>query len=131
MVTESTTVGQRSQRGDLFSKDCPTRVLLDRIGGKWVSMVIALLAENDFAEMGFAQLNRGMPGVSHKMLSVTLQGLVRDGLVDRRVEDSVPPRVYYQLTPLGMSLSRPLEVLREWAEEHVEHVDSLNRLQSH
>lgn len=106
-------------RGDLFDADCPTRVLLDRIGGKWVTMVIALLAEAHPGEQGFAELDRRMPGVSHKMLSSTLKGLVRDGLAERRVEDTVPPRVHYRLTPLGLSLSEPLAQLRAWAEEHV------------
>lgn len=106
-------------RGDLFAADCPTRVLLDRVGTKWVSMAIALLADAEPGELGFAELNRRMPGVSHKMLSQTLKGLVRDQLVTRRVEDSVPPRVHYRLTPLGLSLHEPLSLLRDWAEEHI------------
>ncbi len=115
-----------SQRGDLFRPNCPTRILMDRIGGKWVTMAIALLAESHPDERGFADLNRGMPGVSHKVLSSTLKGLVRDQLVDRRVEDSVPPRVHYRLTPLGLSLNEPLSMLRAWAEEHVGQIDLLN-----
>jgi DNA-binding HxlR family transcriptional regulator len=99
---------------------------MDRVGGKWVSMVIALLAETYPEEKGFAELNRGMPGVSHKMLSTTLQGLARDQLVERRVEDCVPPRVHYRLSPLGLSLNEPLSMLRSWAEEHVGQIDLLN-----
>ncbi len=56
---------------------------------------------------------------SQKMLSVTLQGMTRDGLVDRRVEPSVPPRVHYRLTPLGLSLEGPLAMVRAWAEERI------------
>jgi DNA-binding HxlR family transcriptional regulator len=67
-----------------------------------------------------------MPGVSQKMLSVTLQGMTRDGLVDRRVEPSVPPRVHYRLTPLGLSLEGPLAMVRAWAEEHMAEVDRAN-----
>ncbi|WP_212999866.1 winged helix-turn-helix transcriptional regulator [Winogradskya consettensis] len=99
---------------------------MDRVGGKWVSMVITLLAESHPGERGFAELNRGMPGVSHKMLSTTLKGLVRDQLVERRVEDSVPPRVHYRLSPLGLSLNEPLAMLRSWAEEHVAQIRELN-----
>ncbi len=123
MVTASAT---RSEQGNLFSAGCPTRILMDRIGGKWVSMVIALLGEHYPAEQGFAELNRGMPGVSHKMLSATLKGLVRDQLVERRVEESVPPRVHYRLSPLGLSLNEPLAMLRSWAEEHVAEIRELN-----
>jgi DNA-binding HxlR family transcriptional regulator len=115
-----------NRRGDLFSADCPTRVLLDRVGGKWVVMVVKLLADDYPGERGFAELNRAMPGVSHKMLSQTLKALVRDRLVERRVEDTVPPRVHYRLTELGKSLNEPLTHLRAWAEEHVWQIDQLN-----
>ncbi|MEU7867279.1 helix-turn-helix domain-containing protein [Dactylosporangium sp. NPDC049140] len=105
--------------GDLFSPACPTRQLLDRIGDKWTSMLIKVLAEAHPDEVGFAQLRRRVPGVSHKMLSQTLRSLRRDGLVTRRVEPTVPPRVYYALTDLGMSLDAPLSVVRTWAERHI------------
>jgi DNA-binding HxlR family transcriptional regulator len=121
-----TTPVSQPGRGDLFKTGCPTRILMDRIGGKWVSMAIALLADSHPGERGFAELARGMPGVSHKMLSTTLQGLVRDRLVERRVEDTVPPRVYYRLSPLGLSLNEPLSMLRSWAEEHVAQINLLN-----
>jgi DNA-binding HxlR family transcriptional regulator len=57
------------------------------------------------------------------MLSVTLQNLVADGLVARRVEHTVPPRVHYRLTPLGLSLEVPLAALRDWAETHMPEID--------
>ncbi|MBL7252794.1 helix-turn-helix transcriptional regulator [Actinoplanes sp. LDG1-01] len=78
-------------------------------------------------ELGFAELLRRVPGISHKMLSQTLRALAADGLVDRRVEDSVPPRVYYRLTALGRSLDEPLAALREWAERHMPDVDDFAR----
>lgn len=111
------------RRGDLFDPACPTRRLLDRIGTKWVSMVVKLLAEADPHEVRFAELQRRMPGVSQKMLSVTLQQLTRDGLVARRVEPTVPPKVHYRLTDLGLSLEVPLSALRAWAEEHMAAID--------
>ncbi|WP_433761196.1 winged helix-turn-helix transcriptional regulator [Nocardia sp. CA-135398] len=110
-------------RGDLFDPDCPTRRLLDRIGTKWVSMIVKTLAEVSPGELRFAELRRRIPGVSQKMLSVTLQGLTVDGLVARRVEPTVPPRVHYRLTDLGLSLEVPLSALRMWAEEHMAEID--------
>lgn len=122
-----TTRPSTGRRGDLFAPGCPTRQLLDRLGTKWVSMVVKLLAEAAPGEVRFAELQRRMPGVSQKMLSVTLQSLTRDGLVARRVEPTVPPRVHYRLTDLGLSLENPLAALRAWAEQHMAEIDAANR----
>ncbi|WP_442789323.1 winged helix-turn-helix transcriptional regulator [Kitasatospora sp. NBC_01302] len=122
-VTDSST----GARGDLFDPACPTRQLLDRIGSKWTSMAVKVLAAAAPGEVRFAELRRRMPGVSQKMLSVTLQSLVGDGLVARRVEPTVPPRVHYRLTELGLSLEEPLSALRAWAEEHMGEIDRANR----
>ncbi|QXV56359.1 helix-turn-helix domain-containing protein [Amycolatopsis sp. TNS106] len=117
---------ERTRRGDLFDPECPTRRLLDRIGTKWTSMAVKVLAEAAPGEVRFAELRRRIPGVSQKMLSVTLHSLVRDGLVARRVEPTVPPRVHYRLTDLGRSLDVPLAALRNWAEEHMARIDEAN-----
>jgi DNA-binding HxlR family transcriptional regulator len=115
-------------RGDLFDPGCPTRRLLDRIGTKWMSMAVKVLAEAAPGELRFAELSKSMPGVSQKMLSVTLQSMARDGLVARRVEPTVPPRVHYRLTELGLSLEVPLAAVRAWAEEHMAEIDRANAL---
>ncbi|MFD4577700.1 winged helix-turn-helix transcriptional regulator [Streptomyces sp. NPDC058417] len=115
-------------RGDLFEPLCPTRQLLDRIGTKWTSMAIKVLAEAAPGEVRFAELRRRMPGVSQKMLAATLHSLIRDGLVLRRVEPTVPPRVHYRLTELGLSLETPLAALRSWAEEHMSEIGHHNAL---
>ncbi|MEU3955253.1 helix-turn-helix domain-containing protein [Streptomyces achromogenes] len=115
-------------RGDLFDPACPTRQLLDRIGTKWTSMAVKVLAQAAPGEVRFAELLRRMPGVSQKMLSATLRSLVRDGLAERRVEPSVPPAVHYRLTPLGLSLDSVLAAVRNWAEEHMAEVDRANAL---
>ncbi|MEG8182165.1 helix-turn-helix transcriptional regulator [Nocardia terpenica] len=107
----------------MFDPHRPTRQLLDRLGAKWVSMVVKLLAEAAPTEVRFAELRRRMPGVSQKMLSVTLRNPTTDGLVARRVEPTVPPRVHYRLTELGLSLEVPLAALRAWAEEHMAEID--------
>ncbi|MFE4774934.1 winged helix-turn-helix transcriptional regulator [Streptomyces sp. NPDC056713] len=125
-MTDSSVRGPVGSRGDLFSPACPTRKLLDRIGTKWISMAVKVLAE-EAGELRFSQMQRQMAGISQKMLSVTLQGMVRDGLVSRRVEPVVPPRVFYRLTPLGLSLEEPLAALREWAEAHMPEIDDANQ----
>ncbi|MGW4806220.1 winged helix-turn-helix transcriptional regulator [Kitasatospora sp. NPDC004272] len=120
--------GEPGERGDLLDPLCPTRRLLDRVGTKWTSIAVKALAEEAPAELRFAELRRRVPGISQKMLSVTLQSLVRDGLVARRVEPTVPPAVHYRLTELGRSLDGPLSALREWAETHMSQISRNNRL---
>ncbi|MEV3858199.1 helix-turn-helix domain-containing protein [Streptomyces sp. NPDC050095] len=132
MTTSTSTPAQPGrrpgERGDLLDPLCPTRQLLDRIGTKWTSMVVKVLAETDPDEVRFAELRRRIPGISQKMLSVTLQSLARDGLIERRVEPTVPPAVHYRLTELGLSLEEPLSALRIWAETHMPEIDRSNRL---
>jgi DNA-binding HxlR family transcriptional regulator len=89
-------------------------------------MAVKVLAEASPQEVRFAELRRRMPGVSQKMLSATLQSLARDGLVARRVEPTVPPRVHYRLTDLGLSLEVVLAAVRDWAEEHMVEIDRAN-----
>ncbi|MCX0273317.1 helix-turn-helix transcriptional regulator [Nocardia zapadnayensis] len=82
-------------------------------------MVVKVLAEDSPCPVRFAALRRRMPGVSQKMLSQTLRGLVADGLVTRHVEPTVPPQVHYGLTELGQSLELVLAAMRDWAETHM------------
>lgn len=86
-------------------------------------MVVKVLADAAPDEVRFAELQRRIPGISQKMLSATLRGLAKDGLVGRRVDSSVPPGVHYRLTDLGLSLERPLSALRRWAERHMAEID--------
>ena len=120
--TEVVTAGPL-RLGDLFDPRCPTRQLLDRLGGKWTSMAIKVLDDGRPGEIRFAELKRRMPGISQKMLAQTLRSLERDALVARRVEGTTPPRVHYRLTELGVSLTGPLAVLRAWAEHHMAQID--------
>ncbi|MEU9948156.1 MULTISPECIES: winged helix-turn-helix transcriptional regulator [unclassified Streptomyces] len=126
MTTPGPRATRHGVRGDLFDPQCPTRQLLDRLGTKWTSMAVRTLADAAPEEVRFAELRRRMPGVSQKMLSVTLRSLTRDGLVSRRVEPTVPPRVFYRLTGLGLSLEAVLAGLRTWAEEHMAEIDRAN-----
>ncbi|MGH8966866.1 MAG: winged helix-turn-helix transcriptional regulator [Actinomycetes bacterium] len=96
-------------------EDCDVRQILDRIADKWSLLVIALL---DRSCMRFTELRREIDGVSQRMLTVTLRHLERDGLVRRTVHPVVPPRVEYELTPLGGSLHETIQALVTWTETH-------------
>ena len=85
--------------------------ILDRVGDKWTVMVVGILSDGP---MRFNALQRAVAGVSHRMLTLTLRGLERDGLVKRTAFATVPPRVDYELTKLGHSLKPPLEILAKW-----------------
>lgn len=117
------TLSPTSRRGNLFDPACPTRKLLDRVGGKWTAMVVTVLDEDSPGEVRFAEMTRRIPGISKKMLAQTLRSLERDSLIERRVEATSPPRVHYRLTPLGASLTDPLARLREWAEANMSVID--------
>lgn len=104
------------RRGDLFDPDCPTRVVLDRIGDKWTVLVVLLLSNGP---MRFSALRSGIGGVAPKVLTQTLRRLERDGLLTRKVFAEVPPRVEYTLTVLGRSLIEPIQTVTDWAERHV------------
>ncbi len=97
-----------------------TRVVLDLITDKWVISVIYSLSEGT---KRFGRLEREVCGVSQKMLTQTLRGLERDGLIRRKVYPVVPPRVEYSLTPLGRTLVEPLTALRDWAVAHRDEVE--------
>lgn len=120
--TPGTPTGTEEHRGDLFDPDCPTRLLLDRVGSKWTTMALLRLAEAP-GEVRFSELQRLMPGVSKKMLAQTLRSLERDGLADRRVEPTTPPRVHYRLTSHGESIVPTLQALRDWAEANMWRVE--------
>lgn len=106
----------------LPSEECPkvSRVLA-RIGEKWSVLIIMVLAERT---RRFSELKRAIGGVSQRMLTLSLRGLERDGLVKRTVFPVVPPRVEYELTPLGRSLHEPVSALGEWARSHLAQIDA-------
>ena len=103
-------------RGNAFDPDCPTRVVLDRIGDKWTVLVIGALIDGP---RRFTALRQHIGGVAPKVLTQTLRAMERDGLLTRTVFAQVPPRVDYALTDLGVSLGGPIAVLTDWAELHV------------
>ncbi|WP_187978194.1 helix-turn-helix domain-containing protein [Mycetocola sp. JXN-3] len=101
---------------DPYDRNCPTRRLLDRIGDRWTVLIVGALGEGP---RRFGEISRRVDGVSQKMLTQTLRGLERDGLVRRTVFAEMPPRVEYALTPVGETLQEPLRALEDWAREHM------------
>ncbi|MBV1866651.1 MAG: helix-turn-helix transcriptional regulator [Marinosulfonomonas sp.] len=97
-----------------LSSDCPVRPLLDRLADKWSLLIITRLSEAPDGKYRFSELKRVVEGVSQRMLTITLRNLERDGLVTRTVFAEVPPRVEYQLTPIGHSFMEPASALIKW-----------------
>jgi DNA-binding HxlR family transcriptional regulator len=95
--------------------------ILERIGDKWTIMIVGALSRGP---MRFNALQRAIPGLSHKMLTVTLRGLERDGLVKRTAYPTIPPRVDYELTPQGLSLHEPLLTLASWARSQQDYIEA-------
>lgn len=95
--------------------------VLSRVGDKWTVMVVGALSQGP---LRFNQLRRTIGGVSQRMLTLTLRGLERDGLVARTVFPTTPPRVDYELTALGHTLIEPLQALSAWAGTHLRDVEA-------
>ncbi len=93
------------------------RHMLARIGDKWSVLIVMLLGQQPHR---FSDLKRAVPEISQRMLTRTLRGLERDGLVLRSVTPTVPPRVDYTLTVLGRSLCQPIRELGRWALDNVD-----------
>ena len=98
------------------SEDCrAVSAILVRIGDKWSVLIVALLGGGP---RRFNEIKRMVGGISQRMLTLTLRGLERDGLVTRTVTPTNPPRVDYALTDMGLSLWQPVQVLGNWARAH-------------
>ncbi|WAS90161.1 winged helix-turn-helix transcriptional regulator [Nannocystis punicea] len=91
------------------------RDVLSRVGDKWSVLVVSMLSDRP---LRFSELRRTIEGISQRMLTLTLRGLERDGLVTRTVTPTVPPRVDYELTDLGRTLLDPVQALAAWADGH-------------
>lgn len=105
---------------NIFNDQCATRLVLARIADKWTVMIVLRLSAAGTRRFG--ELRREIPGISQKMLTQTLRGLERDGLVIREVFPEVPARVQYSLTPLGQTLVGILGEIKHWSETHIEAV---------
>ena len=100
---------------DVYAKNCPSRMILDRISNKWSMLILTSLRQET---VRFNRLRRDIDGISQKVLSQTLKNLERDGLIRREAFPTVPVTVEYSITDLGKTLSDTVHILTHWAEEH-------------
>ena len=101
---------------DITDEECvAVHEVLARVGDKWSVQIVAFLSDQP---RRFTELRRGIDGISQRMLTLSLRGLQRDGLVARNVVGTVPPSTYYSLTNLGHTLLEPVLALSDWARKH-------------
>ena len=109
--------GNKHVRGECLA----VREVLNRVGDKWSVLVVALLGGG---KKRFSDLRRSIEGISQRMLTLTLKGLERDGLITRTMYPTIPPRVEYELTKLGRSLLIPITGLGDWAAQNRERIQA-------
>lgn len=98
--------------------------VLSRVGDKWTILVVKLLGDGP---LRFNEIRKRIDGISQRMLTLTLRALERDGFVTRTVFPISPPRVDYELTPLGRSLLEPVQRLGDWAIENMDGIEAAQR----
>lgn len=122
---KGTTLTAKSKVSETSSQQCPNckriNEVLTRVGDRWSVLVIISLAE--YGTLRFNELKRNL-GISQRMLSLTLRELERDGLVNRTYYPTIPPKVEYNLTPMGESFRDPVNALGNWALENLATIDS-------
>jgi DNA-binding HxlR family transcriptional regulator len=106
---------------ELQAGPCRASAVLGRVGDKWSLQVIFCLGEGT---RRFTDLKRSIDGISQRMLTVTLRGLERDGIVTRTMYPVMPPRVDYALTPMGDTLLDAASPLIRWAHAHLDEIDA-------
>ena len=112
---EGTPMSPRNIKSNRVERCPAVREVLNRVGDKWSVQIVALLGEGP---MRFSELRRSIEGISQRMLTLTVRGLERDGLITRTVFPEIPPRVEYELTRLGKTLLEPISALADWAEAY-------------
>ncbi|MFF8896735.1 winged helix-turn-helix transcriptional regulator [Streptomyces lydicus] len=104
-----------------YRRDCPSRTVVEALANKWVLYVLGALRRHD-RPMRFSELRRLLDGITQKMLTQTLRALERDGLVHRTVYPTVPPRVEYGLTDLGVEAGRLTSAIGAWSVVHAQQI---------
>ena len=97
---------------------CAPHSVLARMGDKWTILVMSILAISPETSLRFSAIKNGIPKISQRMLTLTLRNLERDGLVKRHYYPEVPPRVEYELTPIGKTMLPALEGFTSWIREN-------------
>jgi DNA-binding HxlR family transcriptional regulator len=110
-------------RGDVFADQCPSRVILKHLTGRWAVLLLVALSNGDTYR--FSDLRRKIGGVSEKMLAQTLQTLELDGFINRVAYPVVPPHVEYSLTPLGLQAAQHVQSLADWIELNLSEILSV------
>ncbi|MBE9053481.1 helix-turn-helix transcriptional regulator [Nostocales cyanobacterium LEGE 11386] len=110
---------ERIAKMNIFDTSCAGHQMLEHIANKWTMLIIYALTQG---KKRYSELKQQIVGVSPKMLIQNLRNLERCGLIKREVYPTIPPRVEYSLTPLGISLVDPLAILGEWAYRHIQDV---------
>ena len=100
---------------EVVAEACPLREVLDRVGGKWSIQILVAVVRGPIR---FTELERSIDGISRRMLTLTLRSLERDGLLERTVYPTVPPKVEYRATQIAQELHQHLVGLTQWAERH-------------
>ena len=108
-----------------YQIQCPIRDVLGEFGGKW--SILVLMALNELGRSRFSKLRRHIEDISQRMLAATLRRHVRDGLVERTAYSEIPPRVEYELTPLGTSVIEPIDKLVRWVLDHKPELEQARR----
>jgi DNA-binding HxlR family transcriptional regulator len=119
------TVSKPQSRSELSVRaPCRAREVLDLVADKWSLYVVSYLGAGP---RRFTELKRGIDGISQRMLTVTVRGLERDGILTRTVYDVMPPHVAYQLTDMGTALLQATAPLIAWSEQHLADIDTARR----
>lgn len=108
-----------------FEENCAPRRVMNLFTVKWTSMVLHALNHWPGGKCRTGDLQRALPGISKKMLIQTLRDVEHRGLVHRHVHNVVPPRVEYELTPLGRIFAEPVEMLYQWGEDNKAALDQM------
>ena len=118
---EAAAAGEAGAAARAEPTPCRAREVLQRVGDKWSVLVIDLLGQGT---MRFTELHRAIDGITARMLTVTLRGLERDGIVTRTIHPVIPPRVEYALTPMGRTLLDVIGQLVSWTDSHLPEIEA-------
>ena len=123
-VAKTPSVANARPRGALLVADCPSRIVLQHVTGRWGVLVLLVLLRGAHR---FSDLRRAVDGVSEKMLAQTLRALEGDGFVVRKASEAVPPRVEYRLSAIGVEVAEHVDGLADWIEGNLPRIQRLQK----